>query len=285
MKKRAFSLVELSVVVVVVTILIAGIFMGSGLVKNARLSNARSHTAKSVVRDTKGLVAWYETTIKDSFNPGESYDNAQISEWRDISPSSKIGLTNQNVLTKTASSAVKYLETGINDIPSIEFDGTEEIDLSSFYQGNSAQKTIFLVFRPYSVSTQTLLDSDSGTTSIAIADSDQVTLNAGSAATTATGTYPASFSVSDDYIMSVYFDGSNSRVYLNEATNKVGDANLSPGSGELTGLTVGNSSGGSSGFSGLISEIIIFNRVLKEQERKDIMNYLSTKYQISVSGL
>ncbi|MBL6664395.1 MAG: prepilin-type N-terminal cleavage/methylation domain-containing protein [Rickettsiales bacterium] len=285
MKKSAFSLVELSVVVVIVTILVAGIFMGGGLVKNARLSNARSHTAKSVVKDMPGLVAWYETTIKDSFNPGETFDNAQITQWRDISPSSKIGLTNQNVLTKLASSAVIYVESGINDIPSIEFDGTAGIDLSAFYQGNSAQQTIFLVFSPSTITTQTLIDADSGTHSIAMQSSNQITLNAGNSATTSTGTYPASFTASDNYIMAVYFDGSNSRVYLNHATNKVGNGNIIPGSSEMTGLTVGSTSAGSSVYTGLISEIIIFNRVIKIQERKDIMSYLSTKYKISVTGL
>ena len=285
MKKRAFSLVELSVVVVVVTILVAGIFMGAGLVKNARLSNARSHTAKSVVHDMPGLLAWYETTTKESFSGGETFDSAQISEWRDISPSSKIGVINQNVLTKTASSAVTYVESGINDIPSISFDGTAAIDLSSFYQGSSAQKTIFLVFSPSTITTQTLLDSDSGTHSIAMQSSNEIRLNAGSAATTLTGTYPASFSASDSYIMAVYFDNTNSRVYLNHAINKVGNSNLSPGSGELTGLTIGATSSGTSAYTGLISEIIIFNRIIKLQERKDVMSYLSTKYKISVSGL
>ena len=297
MQKRAFSLVELSVVVVVVTILVAGIFMGSGLVQNARISNARAHTAKSVVRDISGLVAWYETSNNDSFNPGETYDTAQISQWRDIAPSSQIGLTNQNVLAVTTpSSNIIYVESGINSIPSIEFIGsvssTSKLALTAFYQGNSAQKTIFLVFKPLAITTQTLIDSISTATdsSIAIKDSNEITLDSSGDGTadgvsTATVTDTASLSVSNDYIMATYFDGSSSRVYLNDAEDKAGAANLSPGTNELTGLTVGSDKDAGSDLNGLISEVIIFDRALKSQERKDIMSYLSIKYNISVSGL
>jgi prepilin-type N-terminal cleavage/methylation domain-containing protein len=294
MQKRAFSLVELSVVVVIVTVLVAGIFMGAGLVQNARLSNAKAHTAKSVVRDIQGLVAWYETSTKDSFSPGETYDSAQISEWRDIAPSSKIGLNNENVLLVSSPSAnVIFVETGINSIPSIEFSGTvdsnSKLALSAFYQGSSAQKTIFMVFKPLGTltSSETILDSIStgNDHSIAIKDTNEVTLNAGSSVSTATVTNPASFSTSSDYVMATYFDGSSSRVYLNDAENEVGGGNISPGSNELTGLTVGSDKDATADFNGQISEIIIFNRALKIQERKDIMSYLSTKYSISVSGL
>ena len=292
-QKKAFSLVELSVVVVIVTILVAGIFMGSGLVQNARLSNAKAHTAKSVVRDVEGLLAWYETSSKDSFNPGETYDGAQISEWRDIAPSSTIGTTNHNVLEVSVPSAnIIFSETGINNIPSIEFSGSvdsnSKLSLSSFYQGSSVQKTIFLVFKTLGSLTvpEVIVDSSSGSShSVAVKDANEVTLNAGSSASTSTVSNPASFSISNDYIMATYFDGSNSRVYLNDAENKVGAGNISPGTSELTGLTVGSDKDAATEFTGLISEIIIFNRILKIQERKDIMNYLSTKYNISVSGL
>ena len=288
MKKSAFSLVELSVVVVIVSILVAGIFMGSGLVNNARLSNAKAHTAKSVVRDIDGLVTWYETTTKESFNPGETYDGAEISEWRDIAPSSKTGLTNHNILSaSTASANITYADTGINDIPSIAFTGSSNLTLANFYQGTSVQKTIFLVFRPLSLSApQTLLDSISGnSSSISIKDSDEITLNAGSTAQTSIATNPASFSIAEDYIMAIYFDSGNSRAYLNDSANEVGGGNINPGSNELVGLTIGTNNSSSSGFNGLISEIIIFNRTLKEQERKDIMSYLATKYKITVLGL
>lgn len=287
MNKKAFSLVELSVVVVIVSILVAGIFMGSGLVRNARMANAKSHTTKSVVKDIDGLISWYETTTKDSFEAGQAHDNSQITRWYDIAPSSEIGLVKQNFLSTAASANVVFLETGINDIPAIEFSGTGNLTLSNFYQGSSAARTIFLVFRPLSLTTQTILDSvgAGATASISIKDSNEVTLNAGSSVSTATASNPANFAISDDYVMAVYFDGSNSRVYINDGENEIGAGNINPGNAELTGLTIGTNKSNSSGYSGLISEIIIFDRPLKIQARKDIMAYLATKYKISVSNL
>jgi hypothetical protein len=64
-----------------------------------------------------------------------------------------------------------------------------------------------------------------------------------------------------------------------------GNANLSPGSNALTGLTIGMDKSGSNGFNGYISEIIIYDRQLKLQERKDVMSYLAKKYRITVANL
>lgn len=287
MQKRAFSLIELSIVVIIISVLIAGIFMGSGLIKNARLSNARSHTAKSVILDTQGLISWYETTTKNSFNPGQTFDEKQLTSWLSIAPGATVGLTNKNKLTRVATSDVVYVENGINNLPSIQFTGTSSnnFKLEKFYQGSSAQNTIFFVFRPENISLKTIIDSYSGTYSVTIKDADEVTLNAGSSVDTNTITDAANFTASQNYIMAVYFDGNSSRVYINDAITVIGNSNLNVGSNELTGLTIGSNASNSNNFNGLISEVIIFNRVIKLQERKDIMNYLSTKYKISVSGL
>jgi len=261
--------------------------MGSGLIKNARVSNARSHTAKSVVRDMSGLISWYETTNKNSFEPGQTFDEKQLTRWYSIAPGSKIGLTNKNQLTKGATASVIYLENGINNLPAIEFNGSTDnsFELSNFYQGSSAQNTIFFVFRPTSLSNETLMDGVSSSYSVTIKDSNEVTLSTGTAVSTGTATNAANFIASEDYVMAVYFDGNSSRVYINDATTVIGNNNLSVGSGELIGLKIGTDTSDLNSFNGLISEVIIFNRVLKLQERKDVMSYLSTKYKISVSGL
>jgi len=286
MKKRAFSLLELSVVLAIIGILVAGITQGVGLINSSRLTNARANTINSPVVKMDGLVAWYETSLQDSFKAGEGSDGRQPSEWRDINPAS-VALT-KNKMTKTAGSDAVYRLNGINKVPAISFNGSGKFTLASFWQGATSQSTIFLVFRTnYNPnSTQvTLFDADASqsTSSVGI-KSTNVSLNAGSAVDTGVGTNPAIFAGGREYIVAAYLNGAASKAFVNNVATAAGVTELNAGSNSLNGLTIGTNKSGGAGFNGLISEVIVFNRPLKLQERKDVMSYLAKKYKISVAG-
>lgn len=286
-KNSAFSLLELSVVLLVISILVVGVTKGAGLISSARLANARSATSKSPVPTISGLIAWYETSLIDSLKPSETVDGAQITEWRDNSPNSIIG--QKNKLTKTAGSDVTYALSGVNKSPSLNFSGTGRISIANFYQGGTSQATIFLVFKPNfapSGSTAILFDSYSGqnTFSVGIKDTS-VNLNAGSSVDTSTGANPATFNNGIDYILAAYINSSASGAYVNDAATLAGNGNINAGTSSLSGATIGSANAGGGEFNGMISEVIIFNRPLKLQERKDVMSYLAKKYKISVTGI
>jgi hypothetical protein len=287
--KKAFTLAELSIVVLIIGVLITGITQGSGIIKAARLTNARSMTSKSPILEISGLIAWFEPTLKSSFKDSESIEASQTTEWRDNSPGSII--LNKNKLIRSAGNAVTYKESGINNLPTLLFSGvaSANIALTNFYQGSSPQNTVFIVFRPLSATNSTpkiLFDSSSSnsTSSIGIIN-NAVNLNAGTSFNTATETNSASFANGNDYIVAAYFNSSSSQVFVNNATTRAGNGTINPNSNQLGGLTIGTNKSGANGFNGYISEIIIYNRPLKLQERKDIMSYLSKKYKISVTGL
>jgi hypothetical protein len=231
--------------------------------------------------------------MKESFKEGEALDGTQISEWRDISPSSIVA--QRNKLTRTASSAVTYRFDGINKTPSVQFSGatTAKISLSAFYQGNLSQATVILVFRPNSaVLASTIFDGNSATTSVAL-DPTFVTLNAGSSATTGTSNNAAAISSGGNYVLGAYLNGDQAQVFINNTDTRIGvdtsdndpSGLLSIGNNAVSGINIGANAGSSSAFNGLISEVIIFNRPLKLQERKDIFRYLAKKYNIAVSGI
>jgi prepilin-type N-terminal cleavage/methylation domain-containing protein len=277
--KRAFTLIELAIVLVIMSILIVIAIQGAGLVKSSRLNNARSFTAKSPIFQINGLIAWYEASSKDSFKSGEAYDGAQISEWHDINPFSIVD--QKNKMTRAASAAVIYKAEGINKIPTIQFSGAGKISLASFFQGVSAQGTVFLVFSPQTIPSGTamvLFDSNVGAnaTSIGITNAS-TSLNAGSASAPA-----ATYAFNNNYVIAVNFNGASSMVYVNNATT--GSA-ASPGTNQITGLTIGTDRNTANGFNGYISEVVIYNRPLKLQERKDVMKYLARKYGVAVTGL
>ena len=287
--KKAFTLTELSIVVLIIGILITGITQGSGMIKASRLTNARSITSRSPALEIDGLIAWYEPTLKSSFKDSESIDASQTTEWRDNSPGSII-LT-KNKLSRSAGNAVTYEESGINNLPTLLFSGaaSANIALANFYQGSSPQNTVFIVFRPLFATSSTakiLFDSSSAnsTSSIGI-KSTAVNLNAGTSVDTATATNSASFANGNDYVVAAYLNSSSSQVFVNNATTSAGNGTINPNSNQLGGLTIGTDKSGTNGFNGYISEIIIYNRPLKLQERKDVMSYLSKKYKISVTGL
>ena len=280
-RRRAFTLIELSVAIVIISILMAIAAKSANLLPAARLANARSITSKSVVPTIPGLVAWYESSSIDSFKTNEAVNNGQISEWRDISPNSIA--SQQNKLTRTASSAVTYVTSGIGKLPSVAFNGSGKLSLASFYQGNSAQNTIFIVAKPYAIGPG-IVATDS-----AVTPSTKVTLN--SAGIYADWGQSAQISDSSccttntDYIIAFYANGSSSKGYINNASTMAGGSTINPGAGTLNGLTVGSSYDNTSSFNGLISEVIVYSRPLKDYERKEVMRYLNKKYGIAVANI
>jgi len=282
MKKSAFSLLELSVSLVVVSLLMAMASQGIKLVSSSRLTTARSLTSKSPVPNISGLIAWYETSSTDSLKINEASDGKQISAWYDISPNSIPA--KKNALTRVASVAVTYKSDGINKIPSISFNGSGRISVSSFYQGKSEQNTIFFVSSPYSlINAPTPVDSGNSFTATPISYlSNGIRIYAGTVADFATS---GCCSTNSNYIVAAYLNRTSSKTYINDAKTMAGGTMRNPGISTMDGLTIGTDRVGSYPFTGLVSEVIVYNRPLQNQERKDVMGYLSKKYGILVTGL
>ena len=91
MKKqnKAFSLIELSIVVLVIGILIAGVIQGSGMLVDSRLKSARALTRSSPVNGIKDLALWLETTSAESFLSSEAENGTRLTLWNDINPAGK----------------------------------------------------------------------------------------------------------------------------------------------------------------------------------------------------
>lgn len=299
-KQQAFTLLELTIVLVVIAVMTVGIFKGAGLVNSSKISVARSLTERSPVPKIDGLVVWYETSSLDSLLKSEASNNSTVTTWYDLSPAS-VPLRKNTLTAKTG--AVKYIKNGINNVPSLQFSSKNDgsvtnLQLSAFAQGSTAQNTVFLVFqqqpRTYiSTDERWILDSHSSASSSAIgyADISGVdTVRSDSGTTVYSGsTNPPSFGDEKSFIVAAYYDQAYTKAYVNDATVVTGGGyfNATPGSNKITGLTIGSLKGdiNASRFVGLISEIIIYNRVLKNDERKDIFIYLSKKYSIPVTGI
>ena len=287
MKKSAFTLVELSIVLAIIGIIVVGVSQGGVMIGKARLANARAITASAPVADIDGLLAWYETSLKDSLLPSESIKGSEINTWYDISPSS---INEQkNTLSKTSDN-VDYRIKGINNVPSIAFSGSGYMALSNLHQGATNIATVFVVFRPeesISSNLNVLLDNHVNYDRFSVGvKATQIHLHSGTGVNTSTSNNPASVSENNNYILAAYFNGDKSAAFLNDASTAVGYGYVdSGGNNSLQGLTIGARRAGGARFTGLISEVIVYNSLIKKTNRTAIMRYLSQKYKIAVSGI
>ncbi len=297
--KRGFSLLELSIAIVIIGLLVVGVASGKNLIKNSRLASARSLTLSSQINTMPGMILWLETSMKDNFGSSQVPDNTQIGTWYNREPS---GFLTKNNLTTTPSANVIYEEDGINFIPSVKFISPGKMSLANFVGAAPSSSTVVIVFRPniaISNSTASVI-ADSGASgnlvsSIGILDNRVILWASGSAVSTLTTPNPAALSNGTSYILVAYFNGSSSKVYVSNmaevgatVSNCVISANatINPGTNPLDGITIGNDrSGGVNGMTSELSEVIVYSRILKDTERNDLMGYLSKKYKITVKCL
>lgn len=119
--KSAFSLVELSVSILIIAILIAGIMSGMYLVNRAHLTQARMLTATSDVVAIKGLAVWLESVMPESFDSAIIEDQSKVVTW--LSRGS-IALPENNAISLGVSTTDPvYLQNLSGGLPAIQFDG------------------------------------------------------------------------------------------------------------------------------------------------------------------
>lgn len=279
MKKTAFSLVELAVVILVIATITAGIIKGSSMIRDSRLSSARSLTANSQINEIDGIIAWYETTLENSLLNNEEIDNYPMSTWNDISSQRSLS-EGLNILMRSADNKVVYRKDGINNLPSLQFAASGRFSLSKIEAGLSSSYSLFAVLSPtlnLSGVDMVFIDSYlSGNNNSIGLTSNALKISSGSAVNLS-----SSFSQSQEYIIGAYLSSDKTSAYVNNVTQSDSSTILVNG---FDGLTIGADRSGANNFTGLISEIIIFNRILSQKERISIMSYLSRKYDIRVQG-
>jgi prepilin-type N-terminal cleavage/methylation domain-containing protein len=142
---RAFSLLEISLVIVIIGILIAGISTGIDLFYDSKLATAQSLTKSAPVRRIEGLFTWIEATSPESFTTTPK-DGDSIGLIKDL------GFKMEKVnFVQTGNDNLKpiYKSRNLNDLPALYFDGSNDFLVSEkSYTSNifsSNQITIFAV--------------------------------------------------------------------------------------------------------------------------------------------
>ncbi len=277
--KKAFSVIELSIAILIISIII-GIFSGKKyLNKQAALSNLRSISASSPVYDIGENVLWLDISSKSSF---ENYplNGDEVSLIKNSAPDPK----NDFELVQNSSSAKPEFTTdSFDNLPLIRFDGNDSLisskEIIGFDIVKPSQFTIFIVQKYYSPNHLAKIiswDDNIGDELIIKAT------NSSAAIEFIFGGSGVSQSVSN--FQNIWNIISIQQSALNIAKIRVNgslilSSSLIGGSGMLSSnsyLKIGD------GLNGDLREIVIFKKELSSDEVVDMERYLSNKWKIDL---
>ena len=147
LKKTAFSLIELSIVILIIGILIAGVTQSSRLIREIRFAGAQSITQSSDIASIADLAIWLETTSEKSFTTARPEDGDAIQTWNDINP--KISDTlKTNAIQATLGNRPIYKAGAINNLPALRFDGVDDsMTIADGFDNDTESATLFLVWK------------------------------------------------------------------------------------------------------------------------------------------
>ena len=294
MKKRAFSLIELSIVILIIGILVTGVTQGSRLISQSRLQNARNLTQSSPVASIKGLTVWFDASSEASFIESEQEDGAEISSWNDINPQStfKINATSTDAIIENTRPS--YVSSCINSTPCVRFDGTNDylpFTENDFIVGSNY--SIFVVESRSDTEENYFLGGGTGSTNhtnmhLGYRTNTTVTQDHQAAGISSEGMegFKSKEAKMHTFLFSqeIRDDNKNMKYELNGGigeNNQESDAVRSPLI-SWQHASIGRHLIAGAYFNGDIAEIIIFNRRLKNTEVTEIRDYLSKKYDISL---
>jgi prepilin-type N-terminal cleavage/methylation domain-containing protein len=284
--RSAFSLIEISIVILVIGLIVAGIAQANRLVNRSAMTSAQAQTNSSPVPLIDGLVYWIETTAEKSFLAAEAKDNTAITAWYNANPTANFNIGNTTSVTGTP----KYFVKKLNNLPTITFDGSSYFNLpAGTVPYGDSEYSAFFVVKPASATCNCMvLSSGKGTgnvlNSFGFNGSDVFINSWGSDNTTFGSGLSAKF-----HIYSViYTSGSSSRTVNSnvDGTAQTADTdNANPRSSTTDNNRLGADSADTAAgiFSGEIAEIVVYARTLKTDEISDVHQYLSKKWRIRLN--
>ena len=296
--KKAFSLVEISIVILIIGLLIAGISKASDMIFDANIASGRSITKASKVNRMPNLVLWLETTLVESIKDSERYNDATVTTWRDINPQSTT-----KFIFRNSGGTPKYVEPGKN-LPAIGSlsdanfftVGTEASATVLSQKVNeifpSANATIFMVLKSPTTSVDANLFTFCPNAGCALGTQISLSLVGGKptfifpsgtdASATATTTNNYFGTVPNVIIVSALKDSAGNKIAVNGAS-AVGTATNTSTELPVAFDTATFKIGGVGTATGVeIYEIIVFSSALGEGDRQSVEAYLAKKYNTTV---
>lgn len=294
-KKQAFSLIELSVVLLIIGLLTTAITSGAQMIKKSRLANAQLLTTRSGINKMPNLGLWFETTLSQSIEATEAREGKTVTTWHDLNEQEP---NKSNATQATAGKKPIYTIDAINNLPALKFTSGNGTYLQVAKNAYSNDFTLFAVIKPLAAGVGNT-GSDLGVASSPILHSDISGTRRDVTPLTIGNSKLRSFTGTDEYTLEGTSNVFNGNAHIATVTRNMGLGALTlrvNGTTEAThsgGTTVpfdevkittiaGNTNDGIY-YSGYIGEIIIFSRHLSDNEIKTIEKYLSAKWGVKIN--
>jgi prepilin-type N-terminal cleavage/methylation domain-containing protein len=283
--RLAFSLLELSVVIVVIGIMTASFIFGSSAIAKSKLKSARSLTAGSPVNSISKLALWLESTSKNSFSTSPSTfiapeEGEKIHIWYDRSTQTTINLDASQTITDNQPI---YISNAVNNLPALKFYGINDyLSATSITNPGLTNLNIFIVAHYYDAADnliEIMLSMQNGS---GIGRTILQKINTNNSLRTVLGS-SLLLGPSIDFTPTIYqVRYQNDTLYL--GVNNDGDgssmlATLEEADGDWT---IASNKNFTRFMHGYFAEIIVFNKSLDSEERDAVLKYLSRKWGIKL---
>ena len=293
--KNAFSLIELSIVILIIGILVAGVTQSSRLVTAMKVMSSRNAILNAPIISIQGLFSWYEPVLEKSFATGSSGtynevlvpdNNSSIAKWNDINPLSS---DKSHAIQPNSAEQPTYVEGAINGLPALRFSGNKSLMAPAPFF-DSAFSIFMVVSRNNDINWRCIVADivNSGAGALCAGQDASITwtvyqpfvYSAGSSLAIPRNT-PVVFEVHSRGITSsntVSINMYNNGVLASSPVNLGGV--VKGVSGDI-GRSRLNGSGGDF-WIGDIGEIIVYKRMVSNEERIEIEKYLAKKWGIGI---
>ena len=152
-KRKAFTLVEIAVVIIVIGVLIAGISQAMEMFAEASLKSSRNLSKSSRIGRVDDLTIWLDAASEKAFD-NEKGDASAVSIWKDANPKSNLAISSTS---SSASLYPSYSLSAINSLPAVSFKKTSSsvgncvtVPSESFVN-SSEDFTLYLIYNPKSL--------------------------------------------------------------------------------------------------------------------------------------
>jgi prepilin-type N-terminal cleavage/methylation domain-containing protein len=290
--KKAFSLIELSIVILIIGILVAGVTQSSRIINQMRLQNARIITQNSPINSIKDLVIWLETSMEGSFINDEAQEGSTISEWRDNNP---LTIQKNKFIQPNAAIRPIYRSSAINNLPGIMFEDSQSSPIGRVLYFPNAVAGDFVATSNMTLFLVATIDSinQSGSSLINwfiapnlrilthfIWPDNNIYFDFGYCCDL-TSRIQASVNI-NDYIKNpkiiTYFKNGNNLGFRSNGVQLINNNSATSRipAGSSSSFVIGE------GVKGKLAEFIMYNRSLSNDETKDIEQYLAKKWAIKL---
>ena len=287
--KRAFSLIELSLVILIIGIIVGGVTQSSRLIGAFKLSSARSLSKSSPVASIEGLAAWWDATADGSFPLNQDDDGVAITNWYDMNPQT-VSANRNNVAQANSTKQPSYKASAINGLPAVRFTASQYLEMPYVRDVNSDQFTLFAV-----VSTSgyglygPIISSRDFTTSggyvLYAADTGDYEFWIGDGGFwSGAYVYSSPIILNKAIVLTAGYNGTARNLYQNGSLILTGSTSFVANAQKELAIGGVDVDGGSPLYlyNGYIGEIILFNRNLKISDRTAVEEYLRKKWSVSL---